>query len=194
MTTQAARKQTNTITAGLLLQFVNPKVILYSITTLIDFYCTLLQFNSRGYSLRRLPGFCRFRIDVLLVAVWVRFPKVSAQSSKADQFGYGAAIGLLRCIAIFVVVKLFIEEKVRVVRVWKNDHRQKNHQGAQSCSLFLANGMVQFAAILKFKVARGLRLIQHLFNFEPDSAFRNLPVDLVAFMIAQHGGSNGGHD
>lgn len=32
-----SEKQTNTITAGLLLQFVNPKVILYSITTLSTF-------------------------------------------------------------------------------------------------------------------------------------------------------------
>lgn len=96
-----AHRQTNTLTAGLLLQFVNPKVILYSITTLSTFIVPYYQAVSTVILFAVFLAFVGF----FSTCCWSLFGSVFQRFLSAHQKLVNSVMALL---LIYCAVSLFL--------------------------------------------------------------------------------------
>ncbi|MDK9711084.1 LysE family transporter [Acidaminobacter sp.] len=97
----SGEKQTNTITAGLLLQFVNPKVILYSITTLSTF---VVPYYSSIPVVIAFAVFLAF-VGFVSTCCWSLFGSVFQRFLHSHQKLINSAMALL---LVYCAVSLFL--------------------------------------------------------------------------------------
>lgn len=94
-------KQTNTMTAGLLLQFVNPKVILFSITTLSTF---IVPYYNSVYIVMLFGVFLAF-VGFVSTCCWSLFGAVFQRFLHSHQKLINSVMALL---LVYCAVSLFL--------------------------------------------------------------------------------------
>ncbi len=97
---QGGSEKSNSFLAGFLLQFVNPKVMLYGITAISTFVIPFFHSNSSLVLFSLFLAFAGFFGYRLLGNLWRNLSKDSLQIRKSFPYIHGTLIALQRCFHI----------------------------------------------------------------------------------------------